>query len=140
MGLISKEYIITDNFEDYGFDSSDPIRNLQIMFLFIVFLALFPLFSLFCKGLCFWSDKCMRCRTYLNKSMFFNTYIRFGFEAFLELSISSLIRCKAWSFSNGSEKFYSVFTVILMVFIVFLIFFTAIYPQTSYGKLNDPTW
>ena len=140
MGLIRKEYILTDNFEEFGFDSSDPVRNLQIMFLFILFLILFPLLSLLCKGLCFWSEKCLRWRTFLNRAMFFNTYIRFSLETFLELSISSLIRCKAWDFEDSSEKFYSIFSVIIMVFIVFMIFFTAIFPQTSFGKFEDPSW
>lgn len=110
------------------------------MFLFIIFLVIFPIFSLVCKGLCFWSDKCIRCRNWINRKIFFGTYIRFGLEAFLELSISVLLRVKGWKFDTGSQKFHSIISVIFMAMILCFVLFTVIYPQKSYEKLNDPEW
>ena len=133
VGLVSGEYIISDNFADFGFDSADPIKNLQVMFLFILFLVMFPVFTLMCKGLCFWSDKCMRCRTWLNNKILFNTYIRFGLEAFLELTICCLIRIKAWDYTTGSDKFHSFTTVILIAALIYLCIFALVFPQRNFG-------
>ena len=58
IGIENKEFFLTDNFADFGFDSTDPIRNLQVMFFFILFLLIFPLLSLLLKGIFCWSERC----------------------------------------------------------------------------------
>ena len=100
MSLESFDFVLTDSFVDYGFDSTDPIRNLQIMFILIVFCALFPIFSLCMRGLCCCCDRGKSFVTRMNKVMYFNTYVRIGLEAYLELSISALIRFKEFKFNS----------------------------------------
>ena len=127
-GIEYKEYTLTDTFADYGFDSSDPIRNLQVVFIFICFLVLYPLLSLAIRGLCFWSDRCTRCRKWTDQRMFFNTYIRFFLETFLELSISVLLSLKAFDFETGSTKFNSFTAALLATFLLLFILFVALFP------------
>lgn len=43
IGLKKDNFIVSDSFVDYGFDSTDPIRNLQVLFLFLLFLLTYPL-------------------------------------------------------------------------------------------------
>ena len=93
--------MMSDSFADYGFDSTDPIRNLQVMFLFLVFLMLYPVLSIGLRGLCFCSERCKRCIERMNKAMYWNTYIRFCLETYLELQISALLRFKNFSFSEA---------------------------------------
>ena len=61
VGLEKDGFFISDSFEEYGFDSTDPIRNLQIMFIFLLFLIAYPLLSLGLRGLCYCSRTCKRC-------------------------------------------------------------------------------
>lgn len=137
-GIENEEYILTDTFVDYGFDSSDPIRNLQVMFIFICFLVLYPVLSVAIMGLCFWSDRCTRCRRWADRKMYFNTYIRFFLETFLELSITVLLRLKLYDFETGSDKFHTVSATILGVALVLFILMVAIYPQTKFKNMDSP--
>ena len=128
VGLTQVEYQLTDNFNDFGFDSTDPIRNLQIMFLFMLFLLLYPLFSLALKLLFFWSRACMKCRAKIDNKLYFNVYIRFFMEAYLEMSLSSLLRCKTMNFTNPSEKFHSSFAILIMGILAAVLLIAAILP------------
>ena len=92
LGIRNLEYSLTDNFIDFGFDTTDPIRNLSVLFIFMMFLVAYPVLSLFLRGLCFWCDKCNQCLAKIDQSIFFNTYLRYGLESYLELCISSLLR------------------------------------------------
>ena len=84
-GLMRDPYTTSQNFTDFGFDSTDPIRNLQIMFLVLVFLLCYPVLTVILRSLCCCSSRCKRCLDRLNDKMFWNTYIRFALEAYLEL-------------------------------------------------------
>ena len=140
IGITFEEYTLTDNFVDYGFDSTDPIRNLQVMFLFMLFLLFYPVFTLGLKLLFFWSSRCMRCRKNIDRKMYFNTYIRFTLEAYLELSITSLIRVRAFKFDDPSERFHSSFSVIIMIILASVLLLAAILPQKKFGELDKPKW
>ena len=51
-----------------------------------------PIFMLILKMLFFWNKKVQYRISKVNNAMFFNIYIRFGLEAYLELCLSSLLR------------------------------------------------
>ena len=108
-------FSLSDTMADFGFDSSDPIRNLQIMFFFMGFLLLYPfMILLFCLIFC-WSKRCNRCLLTINRTICWNVYIRFTLEAFLEISITCLLRFKVYSFESPSDVFHSSFATILVV-------------------------
>jgi len=137
IGLEHSSVQLTDNFEDFGFDSSDPIRNLQMMFIVLVVLVLFPPFSLALKGLCFCSQRCKRCVKKMDDKFYWNTYIRFGLEAYLELSICAFIRfVGAFSMENSSEIFYSLASVFLLGMILAFLTIGVLVPQIHFNKLG----
>ena len=128
---------LTDNFHDFGFDSADPIRNLQIMAIMIVFLTFFPLFSLTLRGLCFCSSKCQNCIKKMNARFYWNTYIRFGLEAYLELSICALIKFVGpFSLENGSEIFFLFASIFIIVSIFAMFIIGVLVPQLHFKKLG----
>ena len=77
-----------------------------------------PIVSLLLKFIFFWVPKCNKSINWLNNKMFFNIYIRFGLEAYLELSLVSMIRFQNFTFGNSSEKFHSIFSTIIFVGVI----------------------
>ena len=69
------DYIISDNFEAFELDSTDVIRNLQILFLALFVLIVIPLILLLTVPCLFWSQKCMNVYKKIANALFFNTYI-----------------------------------------------------------------
>ena len=59
-GIRNDEYVLTDSFTDFEFDSTGPVHNLQIMFLVMVILLILPILMLLILGLFFWSAKVRR--------------------------------------------------------------------------------
>ena len=138
VGLQKDSISISDSFEDFGFDSTDPIRNLQVMFLFLVLLLIYPVFSLGLRGLCFCSNRCKRCLNWLDSMMFWNTYIRFALEAYLELQICVLLRFKNFSFEGADQIFYSAFTILIMASTWSFMIFAAVFTMQKFVKLEQP--
>ena len=136
MGIVNDEFTLTESFIDFQFDSSGPIRNLQIMFLIMVFLLAFPVTLLILKVLFFWNKKIQGCIDRTLRAIFFNIYIRFGLEAYLELSLSSLIRFKNYTFDTPSEKFHTVFATLIFLVIVAYLLFSLIYLQVRFNLLD----
>ena len=48
-----------------------------------------------------------------SKGIFFNTYIRFLLEGFIEISLACFIRLQMLSFGSGSEAFNSLFAAVI---------------------------
>ena len=92
VGIDNDGFMLTQSFVDFQFDSSGPIRNLQIMFLAMIVLIAIPICMLILKMLFFWCKKVQYRINQVNSAMFFNVYIRFGLETYLELCLSSLLR------------------------------------------------
>ena len=77
---------------DYGYDSSDVFRNLELMSILLLILLLIPVLLLLVYGVFIWSTRCRKCLVKLRQKIFWNVYIRFIFEGFMELSIATLLR------------------------------------------------
>ena len=99
-----------------------------MVFIIIMVLLLYPIFSFALLALCSWSTRCKRCRKYLNSKMYYNTYVRIGLEVTLELSISSFIRMRFIAFDTNSEIFHSVFTFVALGLILAIILLAGLYP------------
>ena len=128
IGIKTDEFGLTDSFIDYGFDSTDPIRNLQVMFMLMVFLFIYPFFSLVWRIVFCWSEKCKRCIKFLNNKVYFNTYLRIGLETFLELSITSLLRTLKFDVTTDkSSYFHTIFSCFIMFILAVLLGFGLVF-------------
>ena len=102
------------------------------MFLGMIFLLAFPLILLILKVLFFWNKKIMSCFDRALHAILFNVYIRYSLEAYLELSLSSLIRFKNYTFGTQSEKFLTIFATLIFLAIVAYLLFSLIFLQLRY--------
>lgn len=137
-GIVNDDFTLTESFINFQFDSSGPIRNLQIMFLAMAVLLTLPVILLIIKALFCWNSKVVNCVSRMLKSLFFNVYIRFGLEAYLELSLSSMIRFMNYTFDSPSEKFHTVFATLIFVAIVAYLLFALVFLQLRYTQLDQP--
>ena len=108
------------------------------MFIFLLFLIAYPVISLGLRGLCYCSRCCKRYLNWLDAKMFWNTYIRFALEAYLELQICVLLRFKNFSFESADQIFYSVFTLFTMVATWGLMIFAGVFAIRKFQSINDP--
>ena len=61
------------------------------------------------------------CKAWLIRAtdgIFFNTYIRFLLEGFIEISLACFIRLQMLNFGSGSEAFNSLFAVVLFLVLI----------------------
>ena len=85
-----------DNFQEFDFNSSDPVQNLGIIFLFMMFLTALPILLWLMTLLVSCWDRGKRIVDRIkNESIYWNFYLRFTLEAYLELSIASILRVPA---------------------------------------------
>lgn len=56
--IVNDDFILTESFKDFEYDSSGPIRNMQILFFALLVLALLPVILVLLKGAFFWHEKC----------------------------------------------------------------------------------
>lgn len=103
--LSSKKLEKSDSFDAFGYDSSDPVALMQIMFLFLVFLLLWPILTVFLRGIFFCCPKCWKFLEFLDRKIFWNTYIRFILETYLEIMISCCLRFDNINFDDATEIF-----------------------------------
>ena len=73
----------------------------------------------------------------MNARFYWNTYIRFGLEAYLELSICVFIRFVGpFSLENGSELFYFFSSIFIIVSIFAMFMIGILVPQLHFKKLG----
>ena len=137
LGIVNDSFALTPSFIDFEFDSSGPIDNLQIIFLAMVLLLLVPIILLIIKGIFFWSKKIQRGINCILGKLCFNVYIRFGLEAYLELSICSMLRFSNFTFGTSSEKFHSLFATTIFVSLIFFLVFALFFLQLRFARLSS---
>ena len=92
VGLEKDDFLLTQNFAEFDLDSSDVISNLQIFSIVIAILIALPIILLFYAAILFWSNCAIKVLKKISSALFFNIYIRFILEAYLEISVTCLIR------------------------------------------------
>ena len=70
--------------------------------------------------------------------MFWNTYIRFGLEAYLELQIATLLRFKNFSFDGADQIFHTVFSMMLLVATWGFLIFAGVFLMTKFTAIKRP--
>lgn len=107
--IVNDKFRLTENFVDFEYYCSGPIRNLQIVFLAMVVLVCLPIVLLALKAALFWAARCNRVLNWLLGKLFFNAYIRFALVAYLQISLTCLIRFENFAFVTPSDEFHSIF-------------------------------
>lgn len=136
-GIENDEFELTDSFVDFEYYQSGPMRNLQIMFIVLFVLVALPVVLVIFKGLFFFSTKIQSCINTTLDKLFFNIYIRFTLEAYMELALSSLIRFKNYTFTTTSEKFHTILSTSIFAVIVAFLVFSLVFPQVNQAKLSS---
>ena len=121
IGLENDGVIISENFKDFELDSTSVIRNLQVVFVFLMVLMMIPVILIMLFGIFHCSTRCKKWLHKAAQSLFWNTYIRFWLESYLEFSIASLIRLRKFNFESWNDIFNSVFATTLLITLVFLL-------------------
>ena len=71
--------------------------------------------------------------------LFFNLYLRFGLEAYLELSLSSILRFCNFTFGSSSEYFHSIFASVIFAAVVSYLLFSLLFLQWRHKSLEKET-
>ena len=71
----------------------------------------------------------------MNQAIFWNTYIRFWLEAYLELSLVSFIRLRSIDFGTQSDQFHSIFAICIMITLSAIFLYSIIYLQVHFTQL-----
>ena len=76
------------------------------------------------------------CIIFVKDKIFFNAYLRFGLEAYLELSLSSILRFRNFTFGTSSENFHSIFAMILFAGVLAYLAFSLFFLQSRHMILD----
>ena len=114
------------------------IRNLQVIFIFIIFLLSLPIILLILRGLFYWSAKCKRCLNMISRKIYWSLYIRFILESFLELCIASLLRFHNIVFDSSSAIFHSITSISFLTFLMLFMGGTCVFVIKNFGRLGAP--
>lgn len=60
LGLQNDGYLISENFGEFDYNSTNIIDNLEVIFIFFLALLALPFIALLLYALFFWSAKCVR--------------------------------------------------------------------------------
>ena len=104
----------------------------------MLLLAAIPVFLSMLKVMSWWSKKTTKSINRVMNGMFFNIYIRFGLEAYMELCLTSLMRWQNLTFNTSSEKFHSIFATVILISVILYLVFSLIFLQLRYPILNTP--
>ena len=122
LGLGKDNYVLSANFAEFELDSTDVLTNLQMFSLVILALLVLPLLLLLALACLYKSSRGMRVIKRISDALFFSVYIRFVLEAFLDLSIVSLMRFRNFQFDTSSDAFNSTLSMVLMALLsIFLL-------------------
>lgn len=91
-GLTWKESAaLNSSFDEMGYETLDPMRNLQLMFVALVALLLIPILLKMVLVIVYCCKPLRKGVNWLERKLYFNYYIRFILEAYLEFSIAAII-------------------------------------------------
>ena len=104
---------LTANFALFEYESLDTFMNLQQIFFYMLFFALLPLLVRIIYVLLYWSKGCQNLIRKFEGILYFNIFIRFILESYLELVIISLIRIHMVDFSTKGDTVNTLFSFVL---------------------------
>ena len=110
--------MLQQNFHEFDYNSTNPIDNLEVIFLAFLILVVLPiLYKILEMVFTCWDRVAAPLSRFKSKVIYWNLYLRFFLEAFLELSIVSLIRLRFIKTTTTTEtalSIYAVFNLIIL--------------------------
>ena len=92
--------------------TTDPIKNLRIVFVLMLVLLLLPPILKLTEILTSWNETLRNHIEELkHKRIYWNMYLRFQLEFFLEIAIVSMLRCLGMNFFSTSDTILSVYAI-----------------------------
>ena len=115
--------MVGENFHNFDYESTDPIQNLDILFIVFSILLITPIIFKLIELLARCSDSATRIiHRFKTTVLYWNTYIRFLLEAFLELSIACLLRVKAIRIGTTDDKILTAYAIVILLLLsVFMV-------------------
>lgn len=104
-----------------GFESLDPFKNLQLIFIAFILFIFLPVIIRFFWLLLYCFSRVRICIQKLESKLYWNSYIRFFLESYLELSIVALIRIQDFSFDSKGESISTIFSIFVFSLMVLII-------------------
>ena len=121
-------YTMPENLQEFGYESTDPVQNLAIIFLFSVGLLVLPLLILIVELISSFHKSAQDALVkWKNENVYWNFYLRFLFEAYLELALSGLLRIKAFKFSTSADIGLTLYAFVILMVLVYYAIQSAIY-------------
>ena len=105
------EFEIPDNFSEFGYNSTNTVANLQFVFFFMLFITIVPLLLAFLKVCIGWNEKIVAVIEKIKANLYWNFYLRFIMEAYMELSIAHLLKLVVFKFSTVVDAILTVFSL-----------------------------
>ena len=118
--------LIEDHFIGFGFETTDPIQNLGLIFLLSLGLVVTPIFFKLIELITSCSKVAKETlHKFKSTVLIWNAYLRFQLEAFFELSIVSLLRIRFFRSNTNQDAILSFYSVILITLLaVFMCYST----------------
>ena len=114
---------IPDCFREFEYISTNPIQNLSFVFLFMVFLLFLPLMIEGIKFLFGWSITIVEGLERIGRNyIYWNTYLRFILEGYIELAIACQLRLYTLKFNSISDGILTTFSGLAMAFMLAICF------------------
>ena len=109
-------HLLQQNFHEFDYNSTNPVDNLEVIFLSFVLLVVLPIFFKILETVFKCCDKIAKpLNRFKTKVIYWNLYLRFFLEAFLELSIVSLLRLRFIKATTLTETVLSIYAVFILV-------------------------
>ena len=127
-----------DNFILLDYASTDPIKNLKQIFLLMILILTFPLFIKLAELICFRSQAVRdTIERFKNKYIYWNMYLRFTLEFYLEIAISACITVRRFRYETGTEFVLTAYAMSLLMILTIATVGSATFIRTEYQRLDD---
>lgn len=132
---------LPDNFTEFEYESTNPIENLSFVFLFIVFLSFLPLMIKGIEFLFGWSFTFVQKLEGISKSyIYWNTYLRFMLEAYIELSITCQLRFFTFKFNSISDGILTVFSGLVITVMLLMCFGSLCFLRAKHKSIREQSF
>ena len=109
---------LSDNFAEFQYETTDPIQNLQFNFVFLLSLMIVPvLIRLVELVVMEYEEGTYRVQEFKRRHIYWNMFLRFFLQAYLELAITGFIRVKAYSYDSWPDTFLTIFAIGIVLLI-----------------------
>ena len=134
-------YDVVPNFKAFAYKSTDPITNMDIIFLFAAGLVVLPILLKLCDLL----FRCSRVltkkiRNFKTKTAYWNLYLRFLLEVYLEMAIISLLRVQTLSFATKFDTMLTLFSICCVIVLMVYLLGAAPFLLKNHHRIKDESF